>query len=84
MGDDDKALPVPPQLEAQLSKCRTMRELDYYKPRTKTAAVRHALFFVVIAARCSLLSAMAYTIFQNLTHNKNMLLYTIGNQGSSI
>lgn len=39
MGDID--LPIPSQLEAQLAKCRTMRELDFYKPRTKTATVRN-------------------------------------------
>lgn len=31
-------LPVPPQLEAQLDKCKTVRSAaEYYKPRTKTA-----------------------------------------------
>ena len=32
-------LPVPPQLEAQLAKCKTVRKSDYYKPRNKTQAV---------------------------------------------
>jgi len=31
-------LPAPPQLEAQLNKCKTVRKPDYYKPRTKTQA----------------------------------------------
>jgi hypothetical protein len=38
MGNDDP-LPVPAQLEAQLGKCKTVRQPDYYKPRNKTAAV---------------------------------------------
>lgn len=36
-GED--ALPVPAALETQLSKCKTVRSSDYYKPRTKTAEV---------------------------------------------
>jgi len=33
-------LPVPAQLEAQLDKCKTVRNAaEYYKPRTKTAEV---------------------------------------------
>lgn len=38
MGSDDP-LPVPPQLEKQLEKCKTVRSSDYYKPRTKTPEV---------------------------------------------
>jgi hypothetical protein len=34
----DDSLPVPPQLEAQLDKCKTVRNAAvFYKPRTKTA-----------------------------------------------
>ena len=33
-------LKVPAQLETQLAKCKTVRKLDSYKPRTKSAAVR--------------------------------------------
>jgi hypothetical protein len=37
----DDSLPVPPQLEAQLDKCKTVRNAAvFYKPRTKTAEVR--------------------------------------------
>ena len=37
-----ESLPVPAQLEAQLDKCKTVRNAaEYYKPRTKTAEVSH-------------------------------------------
>lgn len=42
----DNKLPVPSQLEKQLEKCKTMRPFDYYKPRTKTPAVRFVSFGV--------------------------------------
>ena len=36
----EQPLPVPAQLEAQLDKCKTVRNAaEYYKPRTKTAEV---------------------------------------------
>jgi hypothetical protein len=35
----DDVLPVPAALETQLSKCKTVRSSDYYKPRTKTPEV---------------------------------------------
>jgi hypothetical protein len=31
-------LPVPPQLKAQLDKCKSVREETYYKSREKTPA----------------------------------------------
>jgi hypothetical protein len=37
------ALPVPKTLEAQLSKCKAMREPTHYKSREKTPAVRYAV-----------------------------------------
>lgn len=37
-------LPVPAQLEAQLDKCKTVRNAaEYYKPRNKTAEVRQRI-----------------------------------------
>jgi hypothetical protein len=37
------ALPVPKTLEAQLSKCKSVREPTHYKSREKTPAVRYAV-----------------------------------------
>jgi hypothetical protein len=49
MADSD-VLPVPAALETQLSKCKTVRESDYYKPRTKTPEVR--IFSILYSYLC--------------------------------
>jgi hypothetical protein len=40
-------LPVPAQLEAQLGKCKSVREATYYKSRVRTAAVRCSLCLMI-------------------------------------
>ena len=37
-------LPIPDQLNAQLQKCKTVRDKDYYKSREKTNEVRGLYF----------------------------------------
>lgn len=49
------SLKVPAQLETQLAKCKTVRDLKFYKPRTKSEAVSYG---VAIVSRQSSLSLL--------------------------
>lgn len=46
-------LPVPDQLQVQLGKCKTIREVDHHKSRTKTPKV--SLFMRRIYIECSVI-----------------------------
>ena len=43
-------LPVPDQLKVQLGKCKSIRDLDYHKSRTKTAQVRSCMRTLAISS----------------------------------
>lgn len=46
-------LPVPDQLEKQLSKCKTVRDADtFYKSRDKTKEVSFVFWVVVLLNDC--------------------------------
>jgi hypothetical protein len=57
-------LPIPSQLEAQLSKCKTVRSSEsYVKSRTKTAEVSDALYSTFLfGMQCSIVVVSWFTV----------------------
>lgn len=80
-------LPVPDQLQVQLGKCKTVRDEEYHKSRSKTAQVR---LWNNVFVHCLIRSFFNGGLFMNLNddnHNydfifqsNNFSSISIGNQ----